>query len=444
MLISNGILNNSSPSCACRRYTTPGFANALLDLLHKDLQVPGWADLAPEIDGSALAIHKVSGALTNAVFFVSAPEPGEDGPPTVLVRIYGPSSDSLISRRTELHVLHTLSNRYGIGPAVLGTFGNGRVEQYFRSRALNKDEMRQPRIIKWIARRMRELHSVPAEQMRLPESSTSSEPSRPGLQPTLHRNPSSSSLVSSSSQSSAFSFNSSYSTSSVSSNRSVGAPATPAVGPNRPGFSESSAPKKRKSNTNIFNDTLGPANAAGFRSHSRPKTRERLGVWDNIARWTSEASRVLKAVEKLRAMVDERRQRRRHFTNGDAAEPVLGDVKPLDTPAALLAFKDDFDIRGFEKLIKSYRSFVSKWEKANGKSKRVLGHNDAQYGNLLIRLAGDTRPETPAQEVPIEAHLTNAHEMIIVVDFEYASLNPRGYDIGTSSAGHQGFRGWTY
>jgi len=81
-------------------------------------------------------------------------------PPTLLLRIYGPSSDALISRTEELRILYVLSTEYGLGPKVYGTFGNGRVEQFFPSRALTAEEMRMPTVSQGIARRMRELHSV--------------------------------------------------------------------------------------------------------------------------------------------------------------------------------------------------------------------------------------------------------------------------------------------
>jgi choline kinase len=81
-------------------------------------------------------------------------------PPTLLLRIYGTSSDALISREEELRILYVLSTAYGLGPKVYGTFGNGRVEQFFPSRALTAEEMRTPDISQGIARRMRELHSV--------------------------------------------------------------------------------------------------------------------------------------------------------------------------------------------------------------------------------------------------------------------------------------------
>ena len=81
-------------------------------------------------------------------------------PPTLLLRIYGTSSDALISREEELRILYVLSTEYGLGPKVYGTFGNGRVEQFFPSRALTAEEMRVPAVSQGIARRMRELHSV--------------------------------------------------------------------------------------------------------------------------------------------------------------------------------------------------------------------------------------------------------------------------------------------
>ena len=149
-------------------------------------RVPMWT--SSQLKPASIHLQKVSGALTNAVFFISfnpAPKPTSptmspmltptlppsdpshpppfgpmDYPPTLLLRIYGPSSDALISRGEELRILHVLSTEYGLGPKVYGTFENGRIEQFFPSRALHADELRDPTISKGIARRMRELHSV--------------------------------------------------------------------------------------------------------------------------------------------------------------------------------------------------------------------------------------------------------------------------------------------
>lgn len=102
----------------------------------------------------------MSGSLTNAVFFVSSTL---QEPRTVLLRIYGPSSGSLISRPRELHTLHVLSSQYHIGPRVYGTFENGRVEEYFDSTTLTASDLRDAKISRWIGARMAELHSVDIE-----------------------------------------------------------------------------------------------------------------------------------------------------------------------------------------------------------------------------------------------------------------------------------------
>jgi len=104
-----------------------------------------------------LCIRKVSGSLTNAVFFVSSPSTSSR---TLLLRVYGSSSGPLISRRRELQVLHVLSSRSKLGPRIYGTFTNGRLEEYFDSVTLTASDIREPRISAYIGARMAELHSV--------------------------------------------------------------------------------------------------------------------------------------------------------------------------------------------------------------------------------------------------------------------------------------------
>lgn len=163
----------------------PVYKQKVLSILRR-LRVPRWTH--PALKPSSIHLQKVSGALTNAVFFVSfnpnptptspsmspmltptMPPSDPDHPPpittnefpqTLLFRVYGPSSDQLIERDEELRILHVLSNQYGLGPKMYGTFANGRVEQFFPSRALKPQELRVPPIAHGIARRMRELHSV--------------------------------------------------------------------------------------------------------------------------------------------------------------------------------------------------------------------------------------------------------------------------------------------
>ncbi|KAF7306623.1 Choline kinase [Mycena indigotica] len=140
-----------------RHYKQPTFASRLLDCLRK-LKVPTWT--SSDVQPHDLRIAKVSGSLTNAVFFVSS---SLSGYRTVLLRIYGPSSGSLISRVRELNTLHILSSQYHIGPRVYGTFENGRIEEYFESTTLSAADLRNPKISRWIGARMAELHSVDVE-----------------------------------------------------------------------------------------------------------------------------------------------------------------------------------------------------------------------------------------------------------------------------------------
>ena len=136
-----------------RQYKYTSFAQDLLRLLAA-LRITSWGP-SQTLTPQTIKIHKVSGSLTNAVFFVSHPSAK-----TLLLRIYGPSSSCLVSRPHELHTLHVLSSRYGIGPRVYGTFRNGRVEQYFEGEALTASEMRDPQVSAWIGMRMAELHCV--------------------------------------------------------------------------------------------------------------------------------------------------------------------------------------------------------------------------------------------------------------------------------------------
>lgn len=75
----------------------------------------------------------------------------------LLLRIYGPQVEHLIDRDSELQILRRLA-RKNIGPKLLGTFTNGRFEQFLNARTLTAKDLRMPETSKQIAKRMRELH----------------------------------------------------------------------------------------------------------------------------------------------------------------------------------------------------------------------------------------------------------------------------------------------
>ncbi len=107
------------------------FKNEIIRLAHT-LKLKGWRRV-PLDSGESIAVERLSGALTNAVYVVSPPpglglsQDGKKPPKKVLLRVYGPQVEHLIDRRTSWGVLRRLA-RKKIGPRLLGTFTNGRFE----------------------------------------------------------------------------------------------------------------------------------------------------------------------------------------------------------------------------------------------------------------------------------------------------------------------------
>ncbi|KAF3768579.1 kinase-like protein, partial [Cryphonectria parasitica EP155] len=139
------------------------FKNEIIRLAHT-LRLKGWRRV-PLDSGDDISVERLSGALTNAVYVVTPPENLSESteqatkkkPPKLLLRIYGPNVEHLIDRDNELMILKRLA-RKKIGPRLLGTFKNGRFEQYFNAAPLTPESLREPGTSKQIAKRMRELH----------------------------------------------------------------------------------------------------------------------------------------------------------------------------------------------------------------------------------------------------------------------------------------------
>ncbi|KAI8391830.1 kinase-like domain-containing protein [Radiomyces spectabilis] len=110
---------------------------------------PDWAKGVTEYQ-----LDRVSGALTNAVFFVSAPNRDR-----LLLRVYGIGCDQIVDRENELAWLARLS-QLNVGPRLLATFGNGRFEEYMPSVTLTRDDIRDPDTSVLIAKGMRRLHAI--------------------------------------------------------------------------------------------------------------------------------------------------------------------------------------------------------------------------------------------------------------------------------------------
>lgn len=158
------------------------FKREIVRLTHT-MRIKGWRRLSMESAGD-IDVVRLSGALTNAVYEVTPPKnvhPEGDNTTRMipqkplqyvlnsshcslsnrsrklLLRIYGPQADHLIDRDNELLILRRL-RRKNIGPRVLGTFNNGRLEEYFDAHPLTPRDLRIPETSKHIAKRMRELH----------------------------------------------------------------------------------------------------------------------------------------------------------------------------------------------------------------------------------------------------------------------------------------------
>jgi choline kinase len=139
------------------------FKSEIVKLAHT-LRLKGWRRVPLE-NGGDIEVERLSGALTNAVYVVSPPltiptNPAGHAykaPPKLLLRIYGPQVEHLIDRENELGILRRLA-RKKIGPRLLGTFTNGRFEEFFNATTLTAADLRVEGTSKQIAKRMRELH----------------------------------------------------------------------------------------------------------------------------------------------------------------------------------------------------------------------------------------------------------------------------------------------
>ena len=141
------------------------FKNEILKTTHT-LKLKHWRKIPLEC-GDDVEVKRLSGALTNAVYVVTPPpqipphltDPSQKYkiPAKLLLRVYGPQVEHLIDRENELGILRRLA-RKKIGPRLLGTFENGRFEEYFESTTLTAEDLRMEGTSKQIAKRMRELH----------------------------------------------------------------------------------------------------------------------------------------------------------------------------------------------------------------------------------------------------------------------------------------------
>lgn len=159
MQLESSSLSGESDVWACFKFD-------IVCLTHT-LQLTGWSKLPLELS-SQIKVKRLSGAMTNAVYVVTPPNESFERSNSqeehthiqlgaLLLRIYGTQVENLIDRTAELRILERLA-RKRLGPRVLGTFVNGRFEEYLNSTPLTPGELRNAENSQQIARRLCELH----------------------------------------------------------------------------------------------------------------------------------------------------------------------------------------------------------------------------------------------------------------------------------------------
>lgn len=452
-----------------------------------ELGIPGWASdhvaksllpLVPE----RVTMKRITGALTNAVFFVGYN--GGDAwpsPPTVLLRVYGAGSEALLSRRTELLVLHTLSSLYEIGPHILGTFANGRIEEFYECDPIGQAGIRQMDTPQgeegsafWVARRMRELHEVPVDVMRtvLEQGNLKSTTSGFGrgienhIMASSHRprrrrrpQPEANSPVWQSysyfAHPSPGLFNMRANASTMSFD-SLATSYDSVASPRSTLFTPIDAPCLDKDQYAMSPLTLGPSDGC---APPPPSHDPYPGVWRRLKRWTREASKVVELVNKFAHSPEGRVVCEAYGVHAlpvtlDAPRPPRS-ARAIELRTTNSHFADmmrslmAYDIPRLCLEISEYKEYVRTWERLEGKSRRVFCHNDSQCGNLLLlrvnehgelpaMASGMPRTEqTPASPCsPVVRSRSRSrsrarapHQRLVVIDFEYATSNPRAFDI---------------
>jgi thiamine kinase-like enzyme len=119
---------------------------------------------------AVLAVEPVTGGLSNYLFKVVDTQQTPSLPKPLLVRVFGPLA---MDRERENRIFAVLAKE-GIGPSLLATFGNGRVEEFLDEyHTLEPSEFLGERHGQAVAERLATLHSV--EVARAAELSMGSE-----------------------------------------------------------------------------------------------------------------------------------------------------------------------------------------------------------------------------------------------------------------------------
>ncbi|GJU14345.1 probable ethanolamine kinase [Tanacetum coccineum] len=86
----------------------------------------------------------------------------------VTVKLYGPNTEYVINRHSELQAIYHLSAA-GYGPKLQGTFRNGMVQSFIHARTLDVSDMSRPKMAAEIAKKLKEFHQVDVSGSKEPQ-----------------------------------------------------------------------------------------------------------------------------------------------------------------------------------------------------------------------------------------------------------------------------------
>mmetsp|Transcript_131879 Transcript_131879/g.299823 ORF Transcript_131879/g.299823 Transcript_131879/m.299823 type:complete len:407 (-) Transcript_131879:133-1353(-) len=109
-------------------------------------------------------VISVTGGITNLLFKVEST--GSNAPNPVLVRIFGEAGDKVCDRVAENLVFAELAEKE-LAPKLLGTFANGRVEEFYEGmRSLDPEEMLSDTNVPRIARQLAAMHAFVPRRLK--------------------------------------------------------------------------------------------------------------------------------------------------------------------------------------------------------------------------------------------------------------------------------------
>lgn len=122
------------------------------------------------LKASDLSMKRLGAAMTNTVYILSNEHAKAEEPQKMLLRVYGEGVENILNREQELAWFSKLSD-LGVGPKLIATFQNGRLEEYIDSITLTPDLMREGSVSTAIAASMSRFHKTierNQEQVRTP------------------------------------------------------------------------------------------------------------------------------------------------------------------------------------------------------------------------------------------------------------------------------------